>query len=93
MTDTTSFFNNIVSQVRAFTDACDQIRLIADRIGSDSSLSAGLADAASLAGRQDLKVADFDNLKAAIDAVSALMNSNVPSVNAATVKLPFYMVL
>jgi hypothetical protein len=93
MTDATSFYRLIVSQVGTFTTACDQIRLIADRIGADSTLSGQLATAANTGGRTDLKTADFDNMKAAIDAIDSLLNSSSPGVNTATVKLAFYTML
>jgi hypothetical protein len=93
MTDTTTFYRTIIGQVSQFVAITDEMRLISDRIGADSSLSSKLAASAQAGGRTDLTVADFDNLKAAIDAIDTLLNSNSPSVNAPTVKLPFYVVL
>ena len=93
MTDTTTFYRQIVAQMTQYTTANDQVRLIADRIAADSSLSAALAQAAQAGGRTDLTTADFDNMKAAIDAVSNLLNSSAPGVNTATVKLAFYKML
>jgi hypothetical protein len=93
MTDATTFYRNIVAQVTQFTTSADQVRLISDRIGADSTLSAKLAQAAQASGRSDLATADFDNLKAAIDAINNLLNSGSPGVNTATVKLAFYEIL
>jgi hypothetical protein len=93
MTDAITFYRQIITQVGQFTQAADQVRLISDRIGADSTLSAKLAQAAQAGGRTDLQTADFDNLKAAIDAIENLLNSNSPGVNTATVKLAFYEIL
>jgi hypothetical protein len=93
MTDSPTFFRTIVSAVAGFTNAAEQLRLVSDRIGADSSLSASLATAAQAAGRTDLNTASFDNLKAAIDSIQTRLNTADATVNAATVKLPFYQIL
>jgi hypothetical protein len=91
-------FNQTVQQVSLFVNALENLKLISDRIGADSSLSAALATSAGSAGRSDLSTGDFDNLKAAIDCIASLLDSNTtgftaPSVNAATVRLPFYTLI
>jgi hypothetical protein len=93
MTDATTFYRQLVAQCGVFTQACDQIRLLADRIAADSTLSAAAAAAAQAGGRPDLTTGDFDNFKTATDSIETRLNTNDPSVNAATVKLPFYKLL
>ena len=93
MTDTNTMFRIIVANTNTFIAAYEQMALISDRISADSSLSAALAQAANLGGRSDLNTASFDNLNNAIKSVQTRLNTNDPTVNAATVKLPFYEVV
>jgi len=93
MTDTATMFKIIVANTQTFIAAWEQMRLIADRIGADTSLSSKLASSANASGRTDLTTADFDNLNAAIGSLTTRFNTADPNVNAATVKLPFYTVV
>ena len=51
MTDTITFYRNIISQVTQFTQAWENLLLVADRIAADSSLSGKLAASAQAGGR------------------------------------------
>ena len=93
MTDAITFYRQVIAQCANFTQACDAIRLLADRIAADSSLSAAAAAAAQAGGRTDLSTGDFDNFKTATDSIETRLNTNDPGVNATTVKLPFYKLL
>lgn len=93
MSNTITMLNGIVLTVTQFIAAHEDLKLISDRIGADSSLSAALAAQAAKSNRTDLTTADFDNLKAAIDAVTAFLNSHSNLVNSDTVRLPFYKVM
>ncbi len=93
MTDAVTFYRTIISQVTQFVGIWEDLQLISARIGADSSLSTAAATAAQAGGRADLMTADFDNIKAAIDSISTRLNSNDPSVNSATVRLPFFKML
>jgi hypothetical protein len=93
MTDTTTFYRLIIAQVNQFVQAYENILLLSDRISADSSLSAALAASANAGGRTDLTTASFDDLNNAVKSVQTRLNSNDSSVNAATVKLPFYKVI
>lgn len=95
MTDTTSLLNTIIGAVNSFNNNLETFKSLSDRIGADSGLSAALAAKSPSVGRSDLTTADFDNLKAAIDALVSLLNDvgSSHSVNTATVKLAFYKVI
>ena len=93
MTDTVTFYRNIIAQTNQFIQAYEAMALLADRISSDSSLSAAAAASANASGRTDLSTADFDNFNSAVDVIVTLMNSHNSGVNAATVKLSFYKML
>jgi len=93
MTDTATMFRLIVAQTNSFINAYEDLLLISDRISADSSLSAALAASANAGGRTDLTTASFDNLNAAIKSIQTRLNTNDPTVNAATVKLPLYQII
>jgi HD-like signal output (HDOD) protein len=99
MTDTLNMLSQVINGARNFTLWVENLRQISDQIGADSSLSAKLATTAASAqfNRSDLVTADFDNLKAAIDALANHLNaagsSVTPVVNTATVKLAYYKIL
>lgn len=94
MTDTISFYRNLVAQTNQFVQAWEALRLMHDRIGSDSFLSGKAAASAQATGRTDLTAADFDNFKSAVDVVQALLDSTNVAVNTGgTVKLAFFKLL
>lgn len=94
MTDTISFYRNLVAQTNQFVQAWEAIKLMHERIASDSTLSTKAATSAQANGRTDLTAADFDNLKSAVDVVQTLLDSTNVAVNTGgTVKLAFFKLL
>jgi len=83
MTDATNFVRQLVIQLTAFDSSYQDLRRMAQRIADDSFLSGQAATAAhgSILKREDLSAADFDNFKAAMDVIDALLSSTNPSVN------------
>lgn len=94
MTDATSFVRQATLQVAVFVNAYEDLRLLANRIASDSFLSAQAATSAQAINRKDLAAADFDNLNSAIGVIEALLASTSPSVNTGgSVRLAFYKLM
>ena len=96
MTDATNFTRQLVMQVGAFVNAYEDLKLMANRIASDTALSGLAATAAQTSNppRKDLSAADFDNFKSAMDVLEALLGSSNPSVNTGgTVRLAFYKLM
>ena len=99
MTDATNMLQLLTEQIKQFNYAQSQMRLLADRIASDSTLSTQLYEAAQAGNRKDLAVADFDNFKVAVDMVTNMLNAltgaSVPvDINTGgAVKLAFYKIV
>jgi hypothetical protein len=94
MTDATNFYKQLVLQVGAFVNAYEDLKLMANRISSDSALSGQASTAAQITTRKDLSAADFDNFNAAIGVIEALLNASNPAVNTGgSVRLAFYKLL
>lgn len=98
MTDATAFLNFCVTTTQNFNRVYEDLKSISDRIGADSALSNATATAAQATSRKELQTQDFDNLKACIDLLSALLNTSqngtvTATANVATVKLGFYKIL
>ena len=81
MTDTVTFYRNLVSQVGQFVNAFENIKLMADRIAADSALSAAAQASAQATGRTDLYAADFDNFKSAVDLLTNTLETSNAGVN------------
>ncbi len=79
MTDSITFYRQVIAQVGQFMTAYTNIKVLADRIAADSALSASAATAASAGGRADLTTGDFDRFKIATDAITTALASGSPS--------------
>jgi hypothetical protein len=94
MTDATTFYRTVISNTQQFITAYENLRLIQDRIASDTALSSAAAAAAAQGGRADLAAADFDNLKLAMDQLETFMNTVNGSVpTGGVLKLAYYKVI
>lgn len=93
MTDSTTFYRQVIAQVGQFVTAYENLQLLQDRLAANTALSGQAAQAAQGGGRPDLATADFDNFKNAVGVLVTLMNSHNAGVNTDTVKLAFYNLL
>ncbi len=94
MTDTTSFFRNVVSASTQFIAAFEAMILLADRIAADSALSTATATAAQAGGRSDLTAANFDNFRLAVNLLNTKLHAPDASVpNGGNVVLSFYQLM
>jgi hypothetical protein len=79
MTDATNFGQSYVGTVRDLIDAIDNANLMQDRLSSESTLAAAVAEAMSGAGRADMTEQVINDAAAAIVQIVFTFNSGSPT--------------